>query len=789
MSRFATIPADAVVDQLFTQNTVGVAVLDREGRYLRINDALAAINGLPAEAHIGHTLAELLPAAAPAMQPLLDAVLVHGQAVVDVETEVDEHGGRSRSFRGSFLPVRSGDGITGMVALIVETTEGARTEAALRVSQERLQLALAGTETGIFEWTIATNELVWSENMGPIWGRERGWAPSSYEEYLATLHPDDAEAMSANVSRAITEGTDYEHEHRIRWPDGHVRWIHSKVHVLTDEEGRPAVLVGLVNDDHARRTRELASEYLARASLVLARSLDIEATMREVAELAVPELGDWCAVHLATDDGAIEQVAVAHQRPDQVDLVAALQERYPADARATTGVPAVIRTGKSELYPEISDDLLQAGAHDADHLRLLRALRLGSVMIVPMLARGRTVGAMTFAFAGRGREYGTDELELAEELGRRAGLAVDSARLLRAERAAHRRLRALQSVTDVALAHLELDDLLAELLDRVRDLTGSDLAEVLLIDEEHQEVRVTVSGTIQAEPAGTTSVPLRSGGDVIGALRLLFAEERTVAPEDVGLVELVADRAARAIAHARVYEQLRDTAVTLQRSLLPAVLPELPGHALAVRYLPGQEGAEVGGDFYDVFGVGEGRYAVAVGDVVGRGIAAAADMGQLRASLRAYAFEDPRPARALERLDALIEGLGGVSFATIALLVADVATGQVEVALAGHLPPLMWDPRHGCQRVDVRPGLPIGAPAAPRAGASFTLEPGGLVLLYTDGLVERRGTPLDDGIDTLCRLVGEGPDEPEALLDHLITTLLPGGHSQDDVALVALRRT
>jgi PAS domain S-box-containing protein len=787
MAAPATIPAEAVVDQLFSQNTVGVAVFDREARYVRINDALAAMNGIPAAAHVGHTIAELLPAAAPRMQPLIDTVL-GGEAVIDLETQLDEHGGQSRSFRGSFLPVRSGDEVTGLVALVVETTEGTRVQAALRVSQERLQLALEGTDTGIFEWTIASNALVWSDNMGPIWGRSRGWAPPTYESYMATLVAEDAEALSADVSRAVTQGHDYEREFRVIWPGGQLRWLHSKVHVLPDGEGRPEVLVGFVSDITTRRRRELASEYIARASLILAGSLDVEATLKEVAELAIPELGDWCAVHLAGPDGEVEQVTVAHQRPDQVELVAELQRRYPQDPNSPTGVPAVVRSGRSELYPEISDDLLRLSARDADHLRLVRALRLSSVMVVPMVARSRTVGAITFAFAGPGREYGTTELELAEELGRRAGLAVDNARLLLAEQAAHRRLRALQSVTDVALTHLALDDLLTELLDRVRDITGSDLAEVLLLDDGHQEVRVTVSGTIDAEPAGTVSVPLQAGDEVMGALRLLFAEEREVAPEDVELVELVADRAARAIAHSRVYEQVRDTAVTLQRSLLPAVLPEIPGYALAVRYLPGQEGAEVGGDFYDVFPVGGGRYAVVVGDVVGRGVAAAADMGQLRATLRAYAYVEPTPGEALDRLDELIEGLGGVSFATVALLVVDVATGAGEVALAGHLPPLVHSAGGGCRRLEVKPGLPIGAPMGTRGSTPFQLAAGEVVLLYTDGLVERRGMLLDDRIDELCGLVADGPADPDQLLEHALATLVPGGSTDDDVALVAVRR-
>jgi PAS domain S-box-containing protein len=611
----SSITAGAVMDQLFQQNVVGMAIIDSDGRYVRINDALATMNGIPAADHIGHTLGELLPGAAERMAPLLEAVLA-GRPVIDLETAIDEHGGRSRTFRGSFLPIAGEDGVVeGLISLIVETTEGARVEAALRMSRERLQLALEGTETGTFEWDVATNALVWSDNMGPIWGRERGWMPADYEDYLTTLTPEDGELLAADVQRATAEGVGYEREHRVLLPSGEARWVHSKVHVLRDDEGNPSALIGLVNDVTARRERE------------------------------------------------------------------------------------------------------------------------------------------------------------------------------NAEQAAHRRLRALQSVTDIALAHLELDDLLKELLERVRDITGSDLAEVLLVDEVHGEVQVTAAGAIDAPPGSTVRVPLRAESEVIGSLRLCSVAERTLAPEDAELLELVADRAARAIAHARVYEQARTTAVTLQRSLLPAALPRLPGYDVAVRYLPGQEGAEVGGDFYDVFPLPDGRFAVVVGDVVGRGVTAAADMGQLRAALRAYAYEHPDPAHALELFDRLTEGLGGVSFATISVLALDPQTGEGELALAGHPPAVVRSAAGGCTRFPAPAGVPIGSPPGPREKHPLKLEHCDLVLFYTDGLVERRGITLDDRIDALCAAVESGPTEPDALLDHVLAELVPGGSSEDDVALVAVRRT
>ena len=205
-----------------------------------------------------------------------------------------------------------------------------------------------------------------------------------------------------------------------------------------------------------------AFAFLSEASKVLGGSLDYEATLRNVAQLAVPRIADWCGVDLVTEAGTLRRVAVAHVDPEKVQLAHELERRYPTDPRATTGVWQVLRTGKAELYAEIPDALLEQSAVDDEHLRLIRALRLQSVMIVPLQARGLTLGVLTLVWAESGRRYDTNDLMLAEDLAGRAALAVDNAWLyrraqdeLQERERAQTAQRASQAELDVARRVLE----------------------------------------------------------------------------------------------------------------------------------------------------------------------------------------------------------------------------------------------------------------------------------------------------------------------------------------------
>ena len=236
-------------------------------------------------------------------------------------------------------------------------------------------------------------------------------------------------------------------------------------------------------------------------------------------------------------------------------------------------------------------------------------------------------------------------------------------------------------------------------------------------------------------------------------------------------------------------ELQRQTALALQRALLPAGLPSSEELEVAVRYSAGGADTEVGGDWYDVVPLGAGRLAVVIGDVMGRGVHAAAVMGQLRTAVRTCAQLDLRPVEVIEVLDRLVDDLGpsplDVHIATCVYAVFDPHTRDLQLASAGHLPPVVRDRDGDTRRLDVDVSAPLGLGDAPRQNR-VRLDPGSVLALYTDGLVDMRGSDLDAGLDALCRAVAGGPQDLEELADAVLARLEAGG-ADDDVALLLLR--
>ena len=217
---------------------------------------------------------------------------------------------------------------------------------------------------------------------------------------------------------------------------GEERWSIIQASPVRDASGNVLFAVNVWHDATAQKRTEAAQRFLAEAGEALATSLDVEATLAKIADLAVPRLADWCAVTLVREDRTPSQIAVAHVDPERVALARKLQERYPIDPDADQGVPLVMRTRQSQLVSEVTDEMLVAVARDAEHLETLRGAGLKSAIIVPMIAREEVLGAISFIAAESQHRFDQRDLELAEELARRAALAVDNARLYNAERAA-----------------------------------------------------------------------------------------------------------------------------------------------------------------------------------------------------------------------------------------------------------------------------------------------------------------------------------------------------------------
>jgi PAS domain S-box-containing protein len=381
-------------------------------------------------------------------------------------------------------------------------------------------------------------------------------------------------------------------------------------------------------------------------------------------------------------------------------------------------------------------------------------------------------------------------------------------------------VRNLQSVSDTALTHLALDDLLPELLDRIAEILAADAVSVLLTDPDGDGLVLRASRGIRATEPGTRvpmgrstfagrvakerrpivvddgeedgelrsliGVPLITEGEVSGVVCAGSLTPGTFDDNDAALLALVAERAALAIGNASLYEREHRIVETLQRSLLPARLPELPGMSIAAHYSPG--GADVGGDWYDAIELGGGGVGVAMGDVVGHGLEAASMMGALRNALRAYAIEGLPPGEVLGKLDQLVgQGERG-QMATLLYAVIDPDWTTVRYAGAGHPPPLLVGPDGRGEYLWEGRSTPLGVVgAATYEEGSTRLEAGSTLALYTDGLVEVRGETLTQGLDRLKDAVASGPQDPETLCDHVIDSLLGSSDASDDVAFLALR--
>jgi PAS domain S-box-containing protein len=220
--------------------------------------------------------------------------------------------------------------------------------------------------------------------------------------------------------------------------DGIPRYFLAARGLWRDARGEVAGVVGVATNITERRRREQANLLLAEAGRVLTESLDFRATLNRVAQLVTPALADWCSVMLVGPSGKLESLAVAHADPAKVRWAREIVERYPSDPNAPSGVSAVLRSGRSELYPDISDEMVATVAQDENHLALLRAVGMRSVMIVPIQAHGRTMGALTLIGAESGRQFTAQDLPIAEELARRSALAIENAELFEAAAAANR---------------------------------------------------------------------------------------------------------------------------------------------------------------------------------------------------------------------------------------------------------------------------------------------------------------------------------------------------------------
>ena len=326
-------------------------------------------------------------------------------------------------------------------------TERAEAERAARDRAEALHASFETTLRSIGDAVITTDAAGLVTLMNPIAEKLTGWSEAealgrSSRDVFRITNEHTREPVPSPVDEALRDGT-------IVALANHTLLLHRDGVIETpiEDSGAPirgtdAAVRGCVlvfRDVSAKKSRDARREFLERATSTLAESLDYEATVKRVAQLAVPSIADWCAVEVVDEaTSKSRQIAVAHVDPSKVEYARTLAARYPPDPAAPTGLPNVLRTGRSELYEEITDEMMIAGARDAEHLAVMRELQLRSILFAPLVVRGRVLGVITFVHAESGRHYSEEDVPFAEDLARRCAIAIDNARLYAAELTARR---------------------------------------------------------------------------------------------------------------------------------------------------------------------------------------------------------------------------------------------------------------------------------------------------------------------------------------------------------------
>ena len=590
-----------------------------------------------------------------------------------------------------------------------------------------------------------------------------GIAPEGHEEPLRQVLRTGEPVVDLEVRGFTASDPDREHV-----------WLVS-YYPVPGAAGTTAWLGSFVVDITARKRAEERQAALAALTAALEADTTAEQRMAGLAGVVVPRIADACRIALRDADGAL----------------------YPVAGEEPEGV-------RSRLAVEL---------HVAGR-------RLGELELLSLHAD---------AFDEADRAW-------ADELARRASVAVDNARLRAAERQARGRVERQYAVAAALADALTPADVAGAIVGEVVDALNAEHATVWLVvddglaleligqrgftdaeldghrrtslrdarpvaDAIRQRRSIWFDSAADADAAYPTFagsferrglrssliVPLLSTGRAVGGLFVSAGRPRAFGPGERALAEALAAQAGQALERARLFELERQVSVTLQRSLLPAELPELEGLELAVRYVPAA-GLEAGGDFYEALPLPGGALGIAVGDVVGRGATAAAAMGQLRSALRAFAQVDDDPAAVLARLSAFASTVGGAMAATAIAGRLDPATGELRYACAGHPWPLLVHADGSAEYLQCGRGIPLACLPEPQyAVGTAWLRPGSTLLLYTDGLTERRGPDVDSVLERLRTATSAAAEAPlQTLLDEALdkTGETPPG---DDVALLAVR--
>jgi anti-anti-sigma factor len=686
-------------------------------------------------------------------------------------------------------------------------------------SAARLQAMVAGLNAVVWERDAPVGQVRFiNERAEDLLGYPPEQWLADPDLWLRIVHPDDRAEALRGVTAGTATGHDFALTYRVQAADGRIVWLRDLVHVVTEESGERR-LHGVLIDITEQKRREESAALLAAAGRVLSGAGTVEERLVAIAELAVGTLGDWAAVWLRGEDDRYRVVAAAPA--SAAERMLDLPPVVPPDEFL-----ARFREGRSFTVGDVTEEMQRIVG--AEQLAAIAGFGVRSRLVAPLVAGGAPVGLLSCSSSHPDRRYDEADLALAEDLGRRIATTVAAERMAARQRHLHELtvalaaagtaaeagaaltagLRRVLGASVVAVSTLGADGLL-HLVDATSypAVRRSRFAAMRLTAPFPLSVAARTGRPVwlpdraaaveqfpEAAPhllettEGSAALPLLVGGQVVGVLGVSFTTTRRFDAEERGFLLSVADQVAVALERAALADVRREMADTLQRSLLPGRLPVVERLDVTARYLPAVAGTRAGGDWYDVHHLGDGRVAVAVGDVVGNGATAAAVMGQLRSALGALLVAGHAPAQALELLDQIADEVPGAGVSTVACLQLDPASGELAYSRAGHPPALLVD-WEGARYLDGGLGAALGLPHRGRRPEAVTrLAPGSVLLLYTDGLVERRGATLDAGLD---RLAGAAAARRYAPLPHLVDGLLDelvdDRGAGDDIAVVAVR--
>jgi PAS domain S-box-containing protein len=374
----------------------------------------------------------------------------------------------------------------GLIAVVLHRHR--RAGEALRSSEERFRAAYQHAAVGLEQLTLDGRYAEVNPKLCEILGYTR--EELLLRHYSEFTHPEDLPAEEHHLAALLAgDVASYALEKRYLRKSGESVWVRLTASLAGDPGPGGNHRISVVEDISERKRAQDGQRFLLEVSSVLASSLDEATTLQQVAHLAVPRLADWCAVDVIRQDGSTQSVAIAHRDPTKIAWARKLRQRYTPDPAAPRGVLHVIRTGQPELYPVITDDLLVEAAADAEHLAILLQAGLSSAMILPLIARGRTLGAVSLIAAESGRRYGTEDLDLAGDVARRAAIAIDNSRLYHEVQGADR-----QKETFLAMLGHELRTPIGVIFNTVnileRRYAGDETVERLRSRIERQVVRM-----------------------------------------------------------------------------------------------------------------------------------------------------------------------------------------------------------------------------------------------------------------------------------------------------------